>query len=71
MSPSKTPKQAHTMAGAANNPAFARKLGIPQTVARDFVAADAGKPRAKAGVKAKAKPKAKPRGKPGTGLMGL
>ena len=31
------------MEGAAHNPAFARKMGIPQTVAREFVAADAHK----------------------------
>ena len=28
------------MAAAANNPAFARKMGIPQRVARDFNQAD-------------------------------
>ena len=38
--PSKTAKQARTMAGAANNPAFARRMGIPQSVARDFHEAD-------------------------------
>jgi len=38
--PSETPKQARTMAGAANNPAFAKKMGIPQSVAREFHAAD-------------------------------
>jgi hypothetical protein len=38
--PSKTPKQARTMRAAANNPKFARKMGIPQTVAREFVTAD-------------------------------
>lgn len=40
--PSKTPKQARTMAAAAHNPAFAKKLGIPQTVAKEFNAADTG-----------------------------
>ena len=36
--PSKTPKQKRTM--AADSPAFARKMGIPQEVARDFNRAD-------------------------------
>lgn len=40
--PSKTPKQARTMAAAAHNPAFAKKVGIPQKVAKDFNKADAG-----------------------------
>lgn len=46
--PSKTTKQARTMKAAANNPAFAKKVGIPQKVAREFAAADKarkGKPR--------------------------
>jgi hypothetical protein len=38
--PSKTPKQKRTMAAAAHNPAFAKKVGIPQKVAKDFNAAD-------------------------------
>lgn len=38
--PSKSAKQARTMQAAKNNPAFAKKMGIPQSVARDFVAAD-------------------------------
>ena len=41
--PSKTPKQARTMAAAAHNPAFAKKVGIPQKVAKEFNKADAGK----------------------------
>jgi len=39
--PSSTPKQARTMAGAAHNPAFAKKMGIPRSVAKEFNAADA------------------------------
>lgn len=39
--PSSTPKQARTMAAAAHNPAFAKKVGIPQGVAREFNQADA------------------------------
>lgn len=38
--PSKTPKQHRTMEAAKHNPEFAAKLGIPQKVAADFVAAD-------------------------------
>jgi hypothetical protein len=34
--PSKTPKQAKTMRAAAHNPKFAKKVGIPQSVAQDF-----------------------------------
>ena len=40
--PSRTKKQARTMAAAAHNPKFAKKVGIPQTVAKDFNKADAG-----------------------------
>lgn len=40
--PSKSPKQARTMAAAAHNPAFAKKMGIPQDVAVEFNQADAG-----------------------------
>lgn len=40
--PSTTSKQARTMAAAAHDPAFAKKLGIPQTVAKDFNKADTG-----------------------------
>jgi len=40
--PSKTPKQARTMAGAAHNPSFAKKLGIPTKVAKEFNQADKG-----------------------------
>lgn len=40
MSPSKSPKQARTMRAAAHDPGFARKMEIPQKVAREFVRAD-------------------------------
>lgn len=44
--PSKSPKQARTMRAAAHNKGFAKKLGIPQKVAKEFVAADkSAKPR--------------------------
>jgi len=38
--PSKSLKQARTMRAAAADPEFAQKVGIPQSVARDFVRAD-------------------------------
>lgn len=40
--PSKSKKQARTMAAAAHNPAFAKKLGIPRKVAKEFNRADTG-----------------------------
>jgi hypothetical protein len=40
--PSKSPKQARLMAAAAHNPKFAKKVGVPQKVARDFNQADKG-----------------------------
>lgn len=42
--PSHTPKQKRTMAAAAHDPAFAKKVGIPQSVARKFNRADQGLP---------------------------
>jgi len=41
--PSKSAKQARLMAAAAHNPAFAKKVGIPTKVAKEFNAADKGK----------------------------
>jgi hypothetical protein len=38
--PSRSPKQKRTMQAAKHDPAFAKKLGIPQKVAREYVAAD-------------------------------
>jgi hypothetical protein len=40
--PSKSKKQARMMAGAAHNPAFAKKVGVPTKVAKEFNAADKG-----------------------------
>lgn len=51
--PSSTPKMARTMAASAHNPAFAKKMGIPQGVAKEFNKADA-----KTGILRKKKPKA-------------
>ena len=39
--PSKTPAQARLMAAAAHNPAFAKKVGVPQAVGKEFNKADA------------------------------
>ena len=39
--PSTSPKQARTMAAAAHNPKFAKKMGIPTGVAKEFNQADA------------------------------
>jgi hypothetical protein len=41
--PSKSPKQHRFMEAAAHNPAFAKKAGIPQKVAKEFVTADKAK----------------------------
>jgi len=41
--PSKTKKQANFMAAVANNPKFAKKAGVPQSVGEDFAKADKGK----------------------------
>lgn len=38
--PSKSKAQAKTMRAAANSPKFAKKVGIPQSTAQEFAAAD-------------------------------
>jgi len=43
--PSKTEKQARTMQAAAHNASFAKKVGIPQKVAKDYAKADKGRKR--------------------------
>jgi hypothetical protein len=40
--PSKSDKQARLMAAAAHNPDFAKKVGVPQSVAKEFNQADTG-----------------------------
>jgi hypothetical protein len=40
--PSKSKKQHRFMQAAAHNPKFAKKAGIKPSVAKEFVAADAG-----------------------------
>ena len=56
--PSKSVKQARLMAAAAHDPKFAKKVGIPVSVAKEFNQADA-----KTGIlrKNKGKPKARRR----------
>ena len=39
--PSKSPRQARLMAAAAHDPAFARRVGVPQKVAKEFNREDA------------------------------
>ena len=38
--PSKSPKQHNLMEAVAHNPKFAKKVGIPQKVGKEFAAAD-------------------------------
>ena len=41
--PSKSKKQHNLMAAVANNPKFAKQVGIPQSVGKDYVKADEGR----------------------------
>jgi len=43
MMPSTSKKQHNFMAAVAHNPAFAKKVGVPQSVGKDFSTADKGK----------------------------
>lgn len=47
--PSTSKKQAKFMAAAAHNPAFAKKVGVPVSVAKEFNQADKGKNFSKGG----------------------
>lgn len=40
--PSKSPAQARMMAAAAHDPKFAKKVGVPQSVAKEYNQADKG-----------------------------
>ena len=40
--PSKSAAQARMMAAAAHNPAFAKKVGVPPSVAQEYNKADKG-----------------------------
>lgn len=53
--PSKSRAQARLMQAVAHNPAFAKKVGIPQGVGQEFAAADHAKKLHEQG-KAQAKP---------------
>jgi hypothetical protein len=55
--PSKSPAQARMMAAAAHDPAFAKRVGVPQSVAKDYNRADKGRKLAEA-MKAHAKRRA-------------
>ena len=48
--PSSTKKQRNFMAALAHNPSFAKKVGIPQSVGKDFNEADKGRKFGKGGV---------------------
>jgi len=39
---SSSPKQARFMAAIAHNPSFAKRVGVPQSVGKEFNQADAG-----------------------------
>jgi hypothetical protein len=58
--PAKTAKQKRLMDAAAHNPAFAKKVGIPQSVAMDFSKASKGKKFQKGGEPMKKSGKAMP-----------
>ena len=47
--PSVSKKQHNFMAAVANNPAFAKKAGVPQSVGKDFNQADKGRKFSKGG----------------------
>lgn len=57
--PSKSKAQARTMAAAAHNPEFARKVGIPMSVAEDYNRADTGTGLLSAAMAAHLKPRKK------------
>lgn len=46
--PSSSPAQARMMAAAAHDPKFAKRVGVPVSVAQDFNQADKGKKLAEA-----------------------
>ena len=47
--PSTSKKQHNFMAAVANNPAFAKKVGVPQSVGKDFLNADKNRKFSKGG----------------------
>ena len=54
--PSTSKKQHNFMAAVAHNPSFAKKVGVPQSVGKDFSNADKGKSFKRGGDMAKANP---------------
>lgn len=54
--PSSSKKQHNFMQAVAHSPEFAKKAGVPQSVGRDFAAADKGRKFAKGGDMAKIPP---------------
>lgn len=73
--PSKSPAQKRMMAAAAHDPAFAKKVGVPTSVAKEFNSADmhqgmgGGKPRDAMGGGSKAPGKGPMGGKSGKGMV--
>ena len=57
--PSKTPKQARTMRAAAHDSSLAKRMGIPQEVAKEFTRADTSHLKAPKGRKTARKAPAK------------
>lgn len=47
--PSKSKAQAKLMRAAAHNPSYAKKVGVPQSVAKEYANADKGRHRKMAG----------------------
>ena len=56
MMPSTSKKQHNFMEAVAHNPSFAKKVGVPQSVGKDFSNADKGKTFKRGGDMAKANP---------------
>jgi len=56
MMPSTSKKQHNFMEAVAHNPAFAKKVGVPQSVGKEFSTADKGKTFKRGGDMAKANP---------------
>ena len=54
--PSTSKKQHNLMAAAAHNPAFAKKVGVPVSVAKEFNQADKGRKFKEGGIMKKANP---------------
>jgi hypothetical protein len=63
--PSTSKKQHNFMAAVANNPAFAKKAGVPQSVGKEFSNADKGRKFSKGGDTMATTKMGKPTMKPG------